>query len=115
MDVVTYEILRKINLYYNPLGETKNFLVDKFLDWCEMEGSYWWVWNGALEYSSSSKVDPKFIIKNLPFISNDCNSDKICYHSLLVDEWLKFINSDPLMIENIMEECRILEMTSCVG
>ena len=114
MDAVTYETLRKINLYYNPLGETKNFLVDKFLDWCEMEGSYWWIWDGALQYSSS-KMDPKSIIKNLPFISNDCNPDKICYRSLLVDEWLKFINSDPLMIENIMKERRILEMTSRAG
>ncbi len=73
--------------------------MDDFLDWSKDEGDYYWIWGGALEWSNGG-VNPKDIIKGLPFIK--LPSD------LLVDAWLRFLNSDPRLMESMWQEYRLI-------
>ena len=103
MSKVTYEMLAKIYEKYNPLGEKHLFLVDDFLVWSQEEGEFYWIWGGAVELANG-KDDPKVIIKELPFIK--VPSD---YKDMLVEVWLRFLNSDEKLVKTIEDEYKFLQ------
>ena len=103
MSEVTYEMLDKIYESYNPLGEKHSFLVDDFLVWSQEEGEFYWIWGGAVELADG-KYDPKVIIKELPFIK--LPSD---FKDMLVEAWLRFLNSDEKLVKTIEVEYKILQ------
>jgi hypothetical protein len=100
---VTYGMLAKIYENYNPLGEKHSFLVDDFLIWSQKEGEFYWIWGGAVELAEGI-FDPKIIIKELPFI--EASSD---YRDMLVEVWLRFLNSDEKLVKTIEEEYKYLQ------
>ena len=103
MSEVTFEMLAKIYEKHNPLGEKHSFLVDDFLIWSQKEGEFYWIWEGAIEFSEG-KSDPKVIIKELPFIK--VPSD---YKDMLVEVWLRFFNSDEKLVKTIEAEYEFLQ------
>jgi hypothetical protein len=103
MSKVTYEMLVEIYECYNPLGEKHSFLVDDFLVWSQEEGEFYWIWGTAVELAAG-KGDPKAIIKELPFIK--VHSD---YKDLLVEVWLRFLNSDEKLVKTIEIEYKSLQ------
>ena len=103
MSEVTYEMLAKIYESYNPLGEKHFFLVNDFLVWSQEEGEFYWIWGGAVELANG-KDDPKVIIKELPFIK--VPSD---YKDMLVEAWLRFLNSDEKLVKTLEAEYKFLQ------
>ena len=103
MNKVTYEMLVEIYECYNPLGEKHSFLVDDFLIWSQKEGEFYWIWELAVELMDG-KGDPKVIIKELPFIK--APSD---YKDMLVEVWLRFLNSDEKLVKTIKAEYKSLQ------
>lgn len=95
---ITFEMLKEIYHYYNPLGQKHTFFVDDFLIWSQKEGDFYWIWEGAVEWADG-RDDPKEIIKELPFVK--LPSD---FKDLLIEAWLQFINDDPKLKESIWEE-----------
>ena len=100
---ITFEMLEEIYKSYNPLGEKHSFLVDDFLVWSQKEGEFYWIWGGAVELANG-KDDPKVIIKELPFIK--VPSD---YKDMLVEAWLRFLNSDEKLVKTIEVEYEFLQ------
>jgi hypothetical protein len=71
--------------------------------WSQEEGEFYWIWEGAVELADG-KSDPKVIIKELPFI--EVNSD---YKDMLVEVWLRFLNSDEKLVKTIENEYKFLQ------
>lgn len=98
---ITFGELKEIRslLGYNPLGEKHTYLVDDFLVWSRQEGDFYWIWSGAVELANG-REDPKYIIKDLPFDASKSST----YRDLLIEAWLKFLNSEEKMKENLWLE-----------
>ena len=97
------EVLREIRKYYNPLGDKHNFLVDEFLVWAQKKGSFYWIWDGAVEVGNGV-FSPKLILKELPFSGLGPSTT---YQEILEEEWLEFLDQPPYR-ENLIEEYKFL-------